>query len=77
MPLGPRPLRLLSLPHRLPHSLDQAQAKKKLIKEGKLDKHGRKNADTPAEWLNSVPDYRENALKTPAEAAAEASGKVR
>ncbi len=36
----------------------QALAKKKLIKEGKLDKHGRKTADTPAEWIASVPDYR-------------------
>eukprot|EP00850_Spirogloea_muscicola_P009961 SM000057S18391 [mRNA] locus=s57:288290:290459:- [translate_table: standard] len=33
-----------------------AQSKKKLIAEGLLDKHGRKNEKTPAEWLRNVPD---------------------
>jgi H/ACA ribonucleoprotein complex subunit 4 len=33
-----------------------AQAKKSLVKEGKLDKHGRPNASTPAEYLRSQPD---------------------
>jgi H/ACA ribonucleoprotein complex subunit 4 len=33
-----------------------AQAKKSLIAAGKLDKHGRPNAATPAEYLRSQPD---------------------
>ena len=33
-----------------------AQAKKQLVKEGKLDKHGRPNDKTPAEFLRSQPD---------------------
>ena len=33
-----------------------AQAKKALIKEGKLDAHGRPNEKTPAEYLRSQPD---------------------
>ena len=33
-----------------------AQRKKQLISEGKLDKHGRPNADTPKEYLRALPD---------------------
>ena len=33
-----------------------AQAKKSMIAAGKLDKHGRPNANTPAEYLRSQPD---------------------
>jgi len=33
-----------------------AQAKKALVKEGKLDKHGRPNEKTPVEYLRSQPD---------------------
>jgi len=33
-----------------------AQAKKSLIAAGKLDKHGKPNASTPAEYLRSQPD---------------------
>ena len=33
-----------------------AQAKKSLIAAGKLDKHGRPQANTPAEYLRSQPD---------------------
>ena len=33
-----------------------AQAKKSLIAAGKLDKHGKPNANTPAEYLRSQPD---------------------
>ncbi len=33
-----------------------AQRKKQLIAEGKLDKHGRPNADTPKEYLRALPD---------------------
>merc|ERR1711991_210227 len=33
-----------------------AQAKKKLIAEGKLDKFGKPNDKTPAEYLRAVPD---------------------
>merc|ERR1712216_953039 len=34
----------------------QAQLKKKLIADGKLDKHGKPNGSTPAEYLRAVPD---------------------
>ena len=33
-----------------------AQRKKQLIAEGKLDKHGRPNAETPPEYLRALPD---------------------
>ncbi len=33
-----------------------ASLKKKLIAEGKLDKHGRPNENTPKEYLRSLPD---------------------
>ena len=33
-----------------------AQRKKQLIEEGKLDKHGRPNTETPAEYLRALPD---------------------
>jgi len=35
----------------------KAQEKKKLIIEGKLDKHGRTNENTPAQWLKTYIDY--------------------
>ncbi|CAI5506103.1 unnamed protein product [Closterium sp. Naga37s-1] len=34
-----------------------SQQKKKLIAGGFLDKHGKPNEKTPAEWLRSIPDY--------------------
>ncbi|CAI5988409.1 unnamed protein product [Closterium sp. NIES-64] len=34
-----------------------SQQKKKLIAGGLLDKHGKPNEKTPAEWLRSIPDY--------------------
>ena len=37
----------------------KASLKKKLILEGKLDKHGKPNENTPADWLTSVPDYNQ------------------
>ena len=43
-----------------------AQRKKQLIAEGKLDKHGRPNAETPKEYLRALPD----AGAAPAAAAA-------
>mmetsp|Transcript_20140 Transcript_20140/g.24185 ORF Transcript_20140/g.24185 Transcript_20140/m.24185 type:complete len:225 (-) Transcript_20140:116-790(-) len=39
-----------------------AQRKKSLIKEGKLDKHGKPNANTPSDFLNS---YKELSQKSP------------
>lgn len=33
-----------------------AQKKKQLVAEGKLDKHGRPNENTPKEYLRSLPD---------------------
>lgn len=44
-----------------------AQRKKQLIAEGKLDKHGRPNAETPPEYLRALPDANgcETALPRP------------
>ena len=36
---------------------DRAQAKKRYIKEGKLDKYGRPNEATPKEWTSGYVDY--------------------
>lgn len=36
-----------------------AAMKKKLITEGKLDKHGKPNENTPKEYLRSLPDLLE------------------
>jgi hypothetical protein len=44
-----------------------ALIKKKLIAEGKLDKHGKPNEETPKEYLRSLPDLA--AAKGPAAAA--------
>jgi H/ACA ribonucleoprotein complex subunit 4 len=35
----------------------RASAKKNLIKEGKLDKYGKPNESTPADWLKGYVDY--------------------
>lgn len=47
-----------------------AQLKKKLITEGKLDKHGRPNESTPKEYLRSLPDLAGSSAAAPAAAAA-------
>jgi H/ACA ribonucleoprotein complex subunit 4 len=47
-----------------------AAKKKQLIAEGKLDKHGRPNENTPAEYLRSLPDLQKSAAAAPAAAAA-------
>lgn len=39
------------------YSVLQAQEKKKLVKDGKLDKHGRTNEATPAGWKAEYVDY--------------------
>ncbi|KAG2450098.1 hypothetical protein HYH02_000202 [Chlamydomonas schloesseri] len=46
-----------------------AQIKKKLISEGKLDKHGRPNENTPKEYLRSLPDFVANGGASAAAAA--------
>jgi H/ACA ribonucleoprotein complex subunit 4 len=58
-----------------------AAKKKQLIAEGKLDKHGRPNENTPAEYLRALPDLQQQAAAaakpaaaTPAAAAADSSG---
>ena len=61
-----------------------AAKKKQLIAEGKLDKYGRPNENTPAEYLRSLPDLQKTAAAgagaaaaatpAPAAAAAESSG---
>eukprot|EP01117_Protostelium_nocturnum_P011189 TRINITY_DN4063_c0_g1_i1.p1 TRINITY_DN4063_c0_g1~~TRINITY_DN4063_c0_g1_i1.p1 ORF type:complete len:543 (+),score=261.80 TRINITY_DN4063_c0_g1_i1:1484-3112(+) len=38
----------------------RAVAKKQLIKEGKLDKYGKTNENTPSNWSNENPDYRDS-----------------
>jgi len=35
----------------------RAIAKKQMIKEGKLDKFGKENENTPAEWKKGYTDY--------------------
>ena len=35
-----------------------AQKKKQLVAEGKLDKHGRPNENTPKEYLRALPDLQ-------------------
>ncbi|KAK0179350.1 hypothetical protein PV327_005109 [Microctonus hyperodae] len=37
----------------------KASTKKRMILEGKLDKHGKPNENTPANWLTSYSDYSE------------------
>lgn len=41
----------------------KAQEKKRMIKEGKLDKHGKVNEATPAEWKGKYVDYAEKAME--------------
>lgn len=56
-----------------------ASLKKKLITEGKLDKHGRPNENTPKEYLRSLPDLLTagaGAAKKEKEAKAEPSAAV-
>ena len=36
----------------------QASRKKQMIKDGQLDKYGRKNEKTPKDWLSSYVDYK-------------------
>ena len=47
-----------------------AQKKKQLVAEGKLDKHGRPNENTPKEYLRSLPDVQAGATAAPAPAQA-------
>jgi H/ACA ribonucleoprotein complex subunit 4 len=55
-----------------------AAKKKQLIAEGKLDKYGRPNENTPAEYLRALPDVKAGPPSTPTAAAkpaaAEAAG---
>ncbi|EDQ93110.1 uncharacterized protein MONBRDRAFT_17370 [Monosiga brevicollis MX1] len=52
----------------------RAQAKKKLIAAGKLDKYGKPNEKTPSEWLSGYTDYsrmsEEDQVSTAAKSAA-------
>ena len=50
-----------------------AAKKKQLIAEGKLDKHGRPNENTPAEYLRSLPDLQKSAAAAAAAPAAAAA----
>jgi H/ACA ribonucleoprotein complex subunit 4 len=51
----------------------KAQAKKKMIKDGKLDKYGKANDNTPKGWSNSYVDYAKAAEEAPKEEAAAAA----
>jgi H/ACA ribonucleoprotein complex subunit 4 len=53
-----------------------AQAKKKLIAEGKLDKFGKPNEKTPVEYLRAVPDLGQAGAKKDAGAGAAAEAAV-
>ncbi|KAJ1679166.1 centromere/microtubule-binding protein cbf5 [Spiromyces aspiralis] len=44
----------------------KAQQKKRLIKDGKLDKYGRENDNTPEDWKKSYVDYNRAAEQTQA-----------
>eukprot|EP00771_Trimastix_marina_P001015 gnl/Trimastix_PCT/206.p1 GENE.gnl/Trimastix_PCT/206~~gnl/Trimastix_PCT/206.p1 ORF type:complete len:482 (+),score=162.13 gnl/Trimastix_PCT/206:60-1505(+) len=46
----------------------RAAQKKKLVSEGKLDKYGRPNENTPQDWLTSYVDYRGCSADAPAPA---------
>lgn len=37
----------------------KASVKKRMIVEGKLDKHGKPNENTPSDWLTNYNDYSE------------------
>ena len=54
-----------------------ASLKKKLVAEGKLDKHGRPTDATPAEYLRALPDVAGGGPGAAAEAAAAAAGAVK
>ena len=47
-----------------------AQRKKTMIKEGKLDKHGKPNANTPADFLES---YKDHSISKPPQLAGSAT----
>ncbi|KAK9813175.1 hypothetical protein WJX72_010125 [[Myrmecia] bisecta] len=53
-----------------------AQKKKQLVAEGKLDKYGRPNQDTPKEYLRALPDVQAAPLKEEPEAAAAPAAEV-
>jgi len=53
-----------------------AQAKKKLIAEGKLDKFGKPNDKTPAEYLRAVPDLSVTGAKKAMDAGAGAAAEA-
>jgi len=62
-------------PHTHNSSFPQAQLKKLLIKEGKLDKYGRPNENTPSEWKSNYIDYnvpKNEPLPPPVKAASSA-----
>lgn len=41
----------------------KASIKKRMIVEGKLDKYGKPNENTPADWLSNYQDYSATAIK--------------
>ncbi|XP_012674260.1 H/ACA ribonucleoprotein complex subunit DKC1 [Clupea harengus] len=49
----------------------KASQKKMMIQKGLLDKHGKPNGDTPAEWTEGYVDYSKNKKKAPVEKSVE------
>ncbi|XP_076654113.1 dyskerin pseudouridine synthase 1 Nop60B [Halictus rubicundus] len=55
----------------------KASVKKRMIVEGKLDKYGKPNENTPADWLSNYTDFSTNAVKTEENGVADAAAKKR
>ncbi|XP_076674771.1 dyskerin pseudouridine synthase 1 Nop60B [Andrena cerasifolii] len=55
----------------------KASVKKRMILEGKLDKHGKPNENTPADWLANYTDYSAVTIKTEENGVTDAAGKKR
>ncbi|XP_076233207.1 dyskerin pseudouridine synthase 1 Nop60B [Calliopsis andreniformis] len=55
----------------------KASIKKRMIIEGKLDKHGKPNENTPADWLSSYTDYSATNIKTEENGVTDAATKKR
>ena len=51
-----------------------AQKKKQLVAEGKLDKHGRPNENTPKEYLRALPDLQPKQVGSTFRSTAELQG---
>ncbi|XP_017765008.1 PREDICTED: H/ACA ribonucleoprotein complex subunit 4-like [Eufriesea mexicana] len=55
----------------------KASIKKRMIIEGKLDKYGKPNENTPADWLANYTDYSTSGIKTEENGVIDAVAKKR